>query len=209
MRSAVILVGGEARRADGREKSLFEYQGRTFIEILTDSLRNITDEIILAARDPEQCDRFAFLPDVRCVSDIRKGVGPLGGLHAGTKAARGEFVFVSACDMPCVNPDVVRYLFECAKDHDVAVPCHHEKMYEPLHAVYRRDILLRFLENPNSRSMRELFPHARVRYVPVQDLRKYDPELQTFTNINRLDELEQFRKAGRLESTGTKDPRNG
>lgn len=205
MRSALILIGGQARRAEGREKSLFQYKGRTFIEILTSSLRKVTDEIILAARDPEQCSRFSFLPGITCVSDIRKGVGPLGGLHAGAKAAHGEYIFVSACDMPCVNPAIVDYLFECAEGHDVAVPCHHEKMFEPLHAVYRRDALIRFLEDPESRSMREMFPLVKVRYVPVRDLRKFDPDLLTFTNINRMDELEQFRKSGRLDSSGTKD----
>jgi molybdopterin-guanine dinucleotide biosynthesis protein A len=29
-------------------------------------------------------------------------------------------------------------------------------------------------------------------YVPVKRLRRYDPALQTFTNINRLEELDRF-----------------
>ena len=29
-------------------------------------------------------------------------------------------------------------------------------------------------------------------YVPVERLRRYDPALQTFTNINRLEELDMF-----------------
>ena len=45
MRSAIILVGGEARRANGKEKYFFRYQGRTFIERLIDSLRDVVDEI--------------------------------------------------------------------------------------------------------------------------------------------------------------------
>jgi molybdopterin-guanine dinucleotide biosynthesis protein A len=28
--------------------------------------------------------------------------------------------------------------------------------------------------------------------VPVQELRRYDPALRTFTNINRLEELQRF-----------------
>jgi len=34
--------------------------------------------------------------------------------------------------------------------------------------------------------------NLRVTYVPVQELRRYDPALRTFTNINRLDELKKF-----------------
>ena len=50
VKSAVVLVGGEARRANGKEKYFFTYLGRTFIERLVDSLRQVVDEIILVAQ---------------------------------------------------------------------------------------------------------------------------------------------------------------
>ncbi len=112
MRSAIILVGGEARRANGQEKFFFLYQGKTFIERLVDSLRQVTDEIILVAKSSEQCRRFDRIQDVRCIADIRQGIGPIGGLHAGVLAANGDLLFVSACDMPCIETAVVSYLFE-------------------------------------------------------------------------------------------------
>ena len=122
MRSAVILVGGEARRANGQEKYFFQYQGRTFIDRLVDTLRGIVDEIILVARDPEQCRRFDHLSGVRCITDIRQGIGPIGGLHAGTLAARGDLLFVSACDMPCIEAPVITYLFSAIGEHHAAIP---------------------------------------------------------------------------------------
>ena len=33
----------------------------------------------------------------------------------------------------------------------------------------------------------------RTRYVPVEELRRFDPRLKTFTNINKLEDLEQIR----------------
>jgi len=51
MRSAVILAGGEARRANGKEKYFFMYEGKTFIERLVGSLSGVTDEIVIVARD--------------------------------------------------------------------------------------------------------------------------------------------------------------
>ena len=195
MRSAVILVGGEARRANGKEKYLFRYRGKSFIELLIDGLRTVTDEIVIVARDPEQCGRFSAFSGIVCTSDIRKGVGPLGGLHAGSLAAHGEYIFVTACDMPCVNPSVVRYLFEAADGYDAIIPCHNPKMFEPLHAVYRREALVRYLGEHEARSLRDMFHSMRVRYIPVEALRDMDPALRTFTNINRLDELEQLTKS--------------
>jgi molybdopterin-guanine dinucleotide biosynthesis protein A len=31
-----------------------------------------------------------------------------------------------------------------------------------------------------------------TRYVPVEDLRKFDPSLKTFTNINKIEDLERI-----------------
>lgn len=192
MRSAVILVGGEARRANGEEKYFFTYGGRTFIERLISSLHSVTDEIIIVARDPAQCTRFSHIDGVQCITDIRKGIGPIGGLHAGAKAARGELVFVAACDMPCVNQDVVSYLFDVIGDYDAVIPCWNREMFEPLHAVYRRRPLISFLNNHKTRSLRAMVGNMKTKYVSVEDLRKYDRSLETFTNINRLDELKKF-----------------
>ncbi len=192
MRSAIILVGGEARRANGREKFFFRYQGKTFIERLTDSLRPVTDEIILVAKNPEQCRRFDSLRNVRCIADIRQGIGPIGGLHAGVMSARGELLFVSACDMPCLETAVVSYLFETIGSAEAAIPCWSTEMLEPLHAVYRRDALLRYLESHESYSLRPMIRSLQTRYVPVDELRRFDPPLRTFTNINKLEELDRI-----------------
>ncbi|MGA2917639.1 molybdenum cofactor guanylyltransferase [Methanoregula sp.] len=194
MRSAVILVGGEARRANGQEKYFFIYQGRTFIERLIDTLRKVTDEIILVARDPSQCERFRDLEPVTCITDIRQGIGPIGGLHAGTLAAHGDFLFVTACDMPCIEADVVSHLFETIGDHDAAIPCWCEEMIEPLHAVYRRSALLDYLRSHDSLSLRPMIRSINTRYVPVDELRPYDPALRTFTNINKLEDLERINR---------------
>ncbi|MCK9581317.1 MAG: molybdenum cofactor guanylyltransferase [Methanoregula sp.] len=191
-RSAIILVGGEARRANGKEKYFFEYEGRTFIERLTSTLEPVVDEIILVAKDPDQCKRFSHIKGVRCITDIRTGIGPIGGLHAGALAALGELLFVSACDMPCIDAAVVRYLFEAIGDGDAVIPSWNFDMIEPLHAVYRRSVLLAYLEDPKSYSLRPMIRTINTRYVPVEDLRKYDPALKTFTNINKLEDLEQI-----------------
>jgi len=192
MRSAVILVGGEARRANGQEKYFFVYEGRTFIERLIDSLRPVVDEIILVARDPEQCKRFYAIEGVRCITDIRTGIGPIGGLHAGAMAARGDYIFVSACDMPCIESSVVRYLFESIDNYDAAIPSWNYDMIEPLHAVYRRSVLMDYLKSHDSLSLRPMIRSINTRYVPVEELRQFDPGLRTFTNINKLEDLEQI-----------------
>ena len=196
MRSAVVLVGGEARRANGQEKYFFTYQGRTFIERLVDSLKEVVDEIILVARNPEQCRRFEKIDGIRCINDLRTGLGPIGGLHAGSVAAQGDLIFVSACDMPCINPAVISYLFERIEGYDAAIPVWNPDMLEPLHAVYRKTALVTYLESHDSLSLRAMIMNLSARYVPVDEIKKFDPGLLTFTNINKLEDLERINIPG-------------
>jgi molybdopterin-guanine dinucleotide biosynthesis protein A len=194
VKSAIVLVGGEARRANGMEKYFFTYGGKTFIERLVDSLRPVTDEIVLVAKDALQCERFRQLDGVRCVQDIRRGIGPLGGIHAGVLAAKGDLLFVCACDMPCVNARVVERLFAALDTYDAAIPVWDGEMLEPLHAVYRKTPLMTYLEDHESLSVRAMVKSLNAIYVSVEELRKVDPDLITFTNINKLEDLETIRK---------------
>ncbi|MCC7565039.1 MAG: molybdenum cofactor guanylyltransferase [Methanomicrobiaceae archaeon] len=189
MRSALVLVGGEARRAGGQEKYFFSYGGKTFIECLLDTLREVVDEIVVVAKDPEQCDRFSHITDVRCIPDIRRGIGPIGGLHAGAIEACGDYLFAVACDMPCINRDVVDLLFALAEGYDAAIPCWAKDTLEPLHAVYRRAALFEYLKEHEELSLRAMVKSLNTRYVSVERLRALDPELLTFTNINKLEDL--------------------
>ncbi|NLX48854.1 MAG: molybdenum cofactor guanylyltransferase [Methanospirillum sp.] len=191
-RSAVVLVGGEATRAGGREKYFFALHGRTFLDRLIGVLSPVTDEVLLVARDEIQCARFASFPSVRCTVDRRRGLGPIGGLHAGALSASGDALFVVACDMPCVNPAVVTRLFSLLDDRDAVIPCWRPGMYEPLHAVYERSALQRYLEDHDDLSLRAMIRSLDCRFVPVDILRDLDPGLRTFTNINRVDDLAQL-----------------
>ena len=192
MRSAIVLVGGEGRRVDGREKYFFTYLGKTFIERLIDSLLPAVDEIILVGKNEEHRERFSHLSGVRCVHDIRKGTGPIGGLHAGVSASSGDQLFVCACDMPCIDTRVVLALFEALGAYDAAIPSWNPEMLEPLHAVYRKGPLRRYLDNPPSLSLRTMIRGLNVVYVPMETIRTIDPDLSTFTNINKLEDLENL-----------------
>lgn len=191
-RSAIILVGGEARRAGGREKYFFEYEGKTFIEHLIDSLSSVVDEIILVARDPAQCSRFSEIPGISITTDVRKGLGPIGGIHAGVQKAMGAYLFIVACDMPCVNTLVVERLFSLIDAHDAVIPRWEEDMLEPLHAVYRREAILGYLSGHHSRSLKAMIRSLDAKFVDITDLRSLDPDLRTFTNINDIADLRAF-----------------
>ncbi len=189
LKSAIVLVGGEARRANGMEKYFFVHCGKTFIQRLMESLERVVDEIIIVAKNPEQCRRFSHLEGVRCVNDIRRGIGPIGGIHAGVLAAAGDELFICACDMPCVESGVIDILFNELGSYDAVIPSWKPDMFEPLHAVYRREPLLHYLKDHESLSLRDMVKNLNCHYLNVDTLRGIDPGLVTFTNINKIEDL--------------------
>ncbi len=199
MKTGIILAGGEAKRAGGREKYLFEYDGETFLERLLSTLKDTVDEIIIVARDDIHCRRFEEICagfEAKIVPDIRKGLGPVGGLHAGVQSAGGEIIFAVACDMPFVNGDIIRYLFSLSGNCDAVIPRWEEGFIEPLHAVYKRDALERYMHSHKSLSLRDMIDSINSCFVNVNDLRQYDADLKTFTNINNLNDLEKLNNRG-------------
>jgi molybdopterin-guanine dinucleotide biosynthesis protein A len=197
LKTALVLVGGAARRVGGREKYFFAYRGKTFLERLLDALDTVVDEVLIIAKDASQCEQFMNLLNIRCVADIHPGRGPVGGLQTGVLHAQGDLLFVVACDMPCVQPAVVRRLFSLIDKYDAVVPCWDKDRLEPLHAVYRRTSLEKYFMSESSPSLRGVVRRLSTRYVPVESLRDLDPDLATFTNINHLEELEAMRKRER------------
>jgi molybdopterin-guanine dinucleotide biosynthesis protein A len=194
LKTAIILVGGEARRAGGKEKYFFSYRGQTFIARLIDTLSGVVDEIIVVARDAEQCSRFAEIDGIRVVQDIRRGIGPIGGLHAGIRYAHGEELFVVACDMPCVHAGVINLLFSLIDEFDAVIPTWNHDMLEPLHAVYRRSAVMAYIESHESLSLRDMIRSLNARYVNVHELQRIDPHLRTFTNINKIEDLHDLHR---------------
>ncbi|PKL57692.1 MAG: molybdenum cofactor guanylyltransferase, partial [Methanomicrobiales archaeon HGW-Methanomicrobiales-5] len=72
------------------------------------------------------------------------------------------------------------------------IPSWNPEMLEPLHAVYRRTALIGYLENHASLSLRSMVRDLDTLYVPIEEIRAIDRELLTFTNINKIEDLERI-----------------
>ena len=101
----VVLAGGRSRRM-GRDKALLPFRGRTLIQRATGVLREALGEVFVVAHKTVGYE-FLGLPEY---NDLWPGRGPLAGVHAALTHASGRPVFVLACDLPFVVPDLVRHL---------------------------------------------------------------------------------------------------
>lgn len=116
------------------------------------------------------------------------GIGPIGGILAGSKYLSKEYVYVTGCDMPLPNAGAIMHLWEKVSD-DGMVPIYKNGQIEPLHSFLRREKVLE-IGIPKGHKIRNLLEKMNVEFMPVGDLRKYDEKLLTFRNINTQEDME-------------------
>jgi len=189
MPSAAILIGGKARRFQGRDKSQLMVDGRSILDRQVDELTAIADEILLVGR-PGVSSRS----DLRLVQDETPGLGPLGGLAAALAEARSPELLLLACDMPFVTAPLLAYLLARAEGVDAVVP-RTRRGFHPLCAVYSRRCLPVVARRLQARqlALQALLGEIRVGVVETEALAPFgDPE-RLLANVNTpadLDDLE-------------------
>jgi molybdenum cofactor guanylyltransferase len=200
-RSAIVLAGGRGRRMGMIEKALLEFEGKTILERLLESLFRVVDEVILSVRDMSQKEKLMPVLEkfpaceIRFCFDAQDDAGPLEGIRAGLLESRSECSFICAGDMPFVNFRVIDMLFEKADGHDAALPRWDDKMFEPLHAVYSRKLIPEIekaFERGKHSVLAPVFQMQDVVFVEISEIREIDPELRTFANINTVEDLESM-----------------
>ncbi len=196
MRSGVILAGGRSSRL-GVDKSLLQIGKRTMLEHVMECISDTVDEILIVARDEEQGKEIiSKIGEIDLAYDSILGYGPVAGILAGLQKARYERVVVLAGDMPFINPNVIVHLFSMVKGYEAVVPKWSDGNIEPLHAVYNREKMARACEKAIGEGKGNILaPLSTLRayYIPIEEIKKTDPELRTFVNINTANDLEAAR----------------
>ena len=101
-----------------------------------------------------------------------------------------EAGFFVACDMPSLNRELIHHMVKVRADFDAVVPSIHGNV-EALHALYCKRCLpaIRRLVDSGEYQVFRFFPEVSVRYVDDNEIRRFDPELRSFFNVNRPQEL--------------------
>jgi len=186
--TGVILAGGKSTRY-GTNKAFAEVQGVRLIERTIRVMGSVCARLLLVTNTPAE---YAYL-QLPMVEDLIKGLGPLGGIYTGLEVIDDENGLFVACDMPFLREDLLRYLVTLRGDFDAVVP-RVNWMVEPLHALYTKNCLpsLRKFVRSQELQILKFFQKIRVRYMEEEEIRKIDPDLKSFFNINRPEDLERI-----------------
>ena len=184
--TGIILAGGKSRRM-GESKAFMDAGGVPLFERVYRIFKEIFPEIIIVANDARPFERY----EARLQKDIILNKGALGGLYTGLFHSPSYHAFCTACDMPLLNPWVIKYMVEERDEYDVIVPKTHDGLH-PLHAIYSKKCLnpMRQLLTRNELKIVNFYHQVRVRYIEEMEIRGFDPHMRSLINVNTEEEME-------------------
>ena len=179
--TAIILAGGDSTRM-GQDKTMLPVGGQPIIEHIYRQLDPWFSQILISAND---AFRYSFL-GATVVQDDVVGRGPLMGITSALKASTNDVNFVTACDIPEIDIDLVRAMLRQARGYDAVVPRVGPGKYEPVFAVYRKNAVKVFEQALRSRCNRivDALSHCNVKYI--------DLSRRQVKNINTMCEYRRF-----------------
>jgi len=142
------------------------------------------------------------LPKTRIVHDEIPDLGPIGGLSTALGAVRTDYAFVIACDMPFLDPDLIRKQCEALdRLYPAAVVPRRDSRVQPLHALYPRSCraTIEALISEGTRRIADLFTRIETQFIDEPA----DP--RAFFNINTPSDLRRARRS--VPSKGRPRPR--
>jgi molybdopterin-guanine dinucleotide biosynthesis protein A len=188
--TGVILAGGSSSRM-GRNKALLEVDGSPIITRTYRTLASLFHEVIVVTNSPLDYD---FLP-CRKVPDIYPGCGSIAGLHSALAHSSTAHTFVTACDLPFLDPVIIRYLCDIRTEGYYAVVPISEGGQEPLHALYSsacKDVFENAIQQ-GERKILDILGRMNIRQVTDDELQRVGGQTKTFLNVNTPEEYEGIR----------------
>ena len=188
--TAVILAGGMSRRL-GRNKALEPFEGEPLIQRVIARMGQVGDSVAVIVNEPERVNELDLPEEIASSVDRYPGKGSLGGIATGLLASPTEWSAFCACDMPFVNVRLYRFLASLRGGYDAVVPVVDGRP-EPTHALYSR-VCIGTIEKrieANDLKISSFFDDVRVNLVPEEEIRRFDPGLLSFFNVNTQEDLE-------------------
>lgn len=206
-RAAIILSGGISDRFQNtqetwQDKALVELLGKPLLIHAVENVREVVEEVVICVNNEKRKAQYAEVLKKHSVKNIRLLIdepcnwlgGPIVGILTGLIAVKADYCFTLPSDMPLLQPKVIDYMFNSAKDARVVVPMWPNGRLETLTMVLKKPDVLEIaktlcqLRRPRSDDI--IRGALNVLLVStVGEIRAFDPELKSFININSQADL--------------------
>ena len=123
--TGIILCGGQSCRF-GTDKGLCMLDEKPMIQYAIDNLKCLCKHIIISSNDPKY-NELGY----PTVADDIKETGPIGGVLAGLEMSQTDDNLIVSCDMPFLNPFLLKYIFD-KKGNSMAASAYYKCYTEPL-----------------------------------------------------------------------------
>ncbi len=180
--TAIILAGGKSSRiGSDKDKAILKLNGKRLIDIVISKLKHIVGDNIIIVGPPEKYPSYK-----QVVPDLFNQRGLLVGLYSGLKASASQYNLVVGCDMPFLKVELLQYMRDKIDSNDIIIPRYAKSYVEPLCAIYSKDCLEVMERNIKAGilSIRRIFPYLKVKYIEEKEIKRVDPELNSFFNVN-------------------------
>ena len=185
--SAVILAGGQAKRMGGVDKGLQPLQGKPLFQFIYDRLHSQVEHISVNANRNKAIYAVAGLPVFG--DNIEGFQGPLSGILTALERSETDFVLFVPCDSPFFPDNLLEKLKSAVVFHGVSIAYVHDGEREhPTFCLMARSLkekLAAYLATGERRMLQFMRQNGAVSV-------DFSENKAAFTNINTLDELQQF-----------------
>jgi molybdopterin-guanine dinucleotide biosynthesis protein A len=198
---AIVLVGGRSSRM-GQAKAALDFGGMPLLTRIVIELKWWFDEIVIVAAPKSEGLPRIEIPGLKIVHDETAFAGPLDALRRGLNALDHGIAFACSCDLPMLNSDVAVDLVAMLDDFDAVIPEVGGKL-QPLHAVYRVQCAnaIESLASGGEKRLTASASAINARKVGEDELRKLDPQLTSFFNLNTPEDYQRALKLAGLVSS--------
>ena len=180
--SALILAGGRATRMEGLDKGLVLWKGEPLIAHVLSAIHVQVDDIVISCnRSFEDYQHYGKV----VTDDSPDFLGPLAGIAAALPHCQQDWVFVVACDMPCLPTDIILRLWQALDDNAQLAVGHDGEHLQPLCLLLHKSLWSSLDEYVKQ-------GHASVyKWINTQVHNvAYIEDKHAFMNINSLAELD-------------------
>ncbi|HLA49565.1 MAG TPA: molybdenum cofactor guanylyltransferase [Thermodesulfovibrionia bacterium] len=201
--TGIILAGGENKRMPVL-KAFIKINGEKIIERNLKIMRQLFKEIFIVTNQPEL---YLYLK-THLLGDVYDIRGPMTGIFTSLLNSSNNWVFISACDMPFINGELIKYMASKRDDYDAVVPKsplrpllvkvmtrrgRRGDYIEPLFAFYSKQ-LMPSMEKAifsNKTGIKDFLKDKKVKYISAEEIRDIDAKAMSFINLNTLKDMER------------------